>query len=169
MSLKNKIPERQIDQYFNYYSDESLTTAHRIVQGFCAFGIYFCLLGFSWSIPFPHLQFLGQYNSYFNWASFVIAFSIYYYSRLSPLLSYAMLFLALVFSYVLTLIAAKPFVGGLDKAQFYFLGFVLFQIIRQIALILAGKRSTFKTEFLFIWIGPIWIIHFLLKKFSINY
>ena len=53
----------------------------------------FGILGFTWAIPFPVFSFLGQYIGYINWTSLIIAFSIYYYLKLSPLLSYFMLFI----------------------------------------------------------------------------
>lgn len=167
--LKKEVSQRKLDHYFNYYSEKSLTLNSRIIQGICAFGLYFGLLGLSWSIPFPYLQFLGQYNSYFNWASFVIAFSIYYYSKLSPLLSYVMLFLTLVFTYLITILEKQE----LDNKQVMILTFVSillgFELVRLISYKLAGKSSTLKMELTFILIGPIWIVHFLLKKWFVRY
>ena len=58
----------------------------------------FGVLGMVWAIPFPHLDFLGKYNGFVNWASFLIAFSIYYYYRLSPVLSYGILLIVFAFS-----------------------------------------------------------------------
>lgn len=167
--VKKEIQQRQIDKYFNYYSEKAPTSNSRIIQGACAFGIYFSLIGLSWSIPFPHLNFLGQYNSYFNWASFVIAFSIYYYSKLSPALSYLMLFLTLVFAYIISLLEAYFSNNNILLGQVCF--FILFVcgIISYLTYKKAGKSSTLKMEFLFILIGPVWFFHFLLKKWKIKY
>lgn len=167
--LKKESPKRQIDIYFEYYSAQLTAASSKIIYEICAFGIYFSILGFSWSVPFPHVNFLGQYNSYFNWASFVIAFSIYFYSKLSPLLSYLMLFLALVFTYLITIIERHYHSKTLQILWLYLIVFFAFETIRYLALKSSGKRSTLKSEFTFIWIGPVWALHFLLKKFAVKY
>lgn len=66
----------------------------------------FGLLGIIWAVPFPHLDFLGKYNGFVNWASFLIAFSIYYYYTLSPVLSYGIL---------LMIFASSAVIVGLEK------------------------------------------------------
>ncbi len=166
--MKKENPKRQVDNYFNYYSEISPGLTSKIVNGICSFGLYFCLLGLSWLVPFPNLHFLGQYNSYFNWASFVIAFSIYYYSKLSPLLSYLMLFLTLIFTYIITILETQ-----LDNkvllGEIFLSVFVAFFLVRFIDYKRSGKNSTLKMELLFILIGPIWILHFVLKKMNIKY
>ncbi|MVN21038.1 DUF962 domain-containing protein [Mucilaginibacter arboris] len=167
--VKKETSQRKIDSYFNYYSEKFPNLNSKIINGICAIGMYFGLLGLSWSIPFPHFNFLGQYNSYFNWASFVIAFSIYYYSKLSPLLSYLMLFLALVFTYVISLLASYQLKNGLIAVQFYFLILFVCGLVHYLAYKTSGKSSTLKMELLFILIGPIWVFHFMLKKFNIRY
>lgn len=158
------IIKRQIDIYFDYYTERAPTRISKIVCGICSFGIYFSLLGLSWSIPFPHLAFLGQYNSYFNWASFVIAFSIYYYSKLSPTLSYLMLFVTLVFTYSITEINKLELNTEKITSQLY-LFILLTCVLLQFATFKTTTKSyTLKMRLLFILIGPIWVINFLLKK-----
>lgn len=167
MQSKKEIPQRKIDNYFNYYSEKAPTLTSRIMQEICAFGIFFCILGLSWSIPFPHFNFLGQYNSFFNWTSFVIAFSIFYYSKLSPVLSYMMLFLTLIFTYFISKIALHQ--TNYNAGQLYFLLLFAFGIVRYAILKVSGKNSTLKMELLFVLIGPIWAFHFLLKKLPVKY
>lgn len=166
--MKKEIPKRKIDNYFDYYSDVAPSANSKITQGICAWIAFFSLLGLSWSVPFPQLHFLGRYNSYFNWASFVIAFSIYYYSKLSPILSYAMLFLTLVFSYVITILE-RQLNNNTLIANIFFLILVLCVFLQFATNKKAGKSSPLKMGFLFIWIGPIWTLHFLLKKWSVKY
>lgn len=52
----------------------------------------FSVIGLITAVPFPYLAFLGKYNMFINWFSFALAITIYYYLKLSPLLSYLMLF-----------------------------------------------------------------------------
>ena len=72
----------------------------------------FSLFGLLWAIPFPYIKFLGRYNADFNWSSFLLAFSIYYYLKLSPVLSYFMLFIMLAYCYVITLLLQWQKAGG---------------------------------------------------------
>jgi small basic protein len=166
--LKKEIIQRPIDHYFTQYSEKYQTDKNRITQGICAWLTYFGLLGLSWSIPFPQLSFLGQYNSYFNWASFVIAFSIYYYSKLSPLLSYVMLFLTLVFAYIITVLE-RQFSNSILISAVFFLILLVAYLVHYLSEKKTGKNSMIKTEMLFVLIGPIWTVHFLLKKWSVKY
>lgn len=167
--MKKEVPQQTLQHYFNYFSEKAPTLVSKMIQGISAAGLFFGLLGLLWSIPFPHLNFLGQYNSYFNWASFGIAFTVYYYSKLSPLLSYLMLFLTLVFAYVISLVEIHFTKGNLILTQLYLLIFIAFAVIRYLTLKMSGKNSTLKMELLFILIGPIWFLHFILKKLSIKY
>ncbi len=166
--MKKEIPKRKVDTYFDYYSDATPTVSSKIIQGICAWVAFFSLLGLSWSVSFPQLHFLGKYSSYFNWASFVIAFSIYYYSKLSPILSYAMLFLTLVFSYIITVLERQLNNNSL-MANIFFLILAVCVFLQFAANKKAGKNSQLKMGFLFVWIGPIWVLHFLLKKWLVKY
>jgi small basic protein len=166
--LKKEITQRPIDHYFTQYSEKYSTDKNRITQGICAWLAYFGLLGLSWSVPFPQLSFLGQYNSYFNWASFVIAFSIYYYSKLSPLLSYVMLFLTLVFTYIITVLE-RQFSNPLFMSAVFFLILLIAYLVHYLSEKKTGKNSMLKTELFFVLIGPVWTVHFVLKKWSVKY
>src|SRR5690606_16134611 len=88
----------KIDTIIENYSALHQHPANRFIQWFCIPLLTFGLLGFIWSIPFPQLAFLGKYSGYLNWASFLIAFSIYYYLKVSPLLSYGILLMVFAFS-----------------------------------------------------------------------
>lgn len=166
--MADKNQKRQLDTYLDYYNQKYPTQNNRIVQGICAFGISLAILGLSWALPFPHLVFLGQYNSYFNWASFVIAIVIYYYSNLSPLLSYMMLFLALIFTYLISIIE-KQFPNHLQMGE-------LFGLILLLSLLLhyqhnkrISTNNSMQIELGFVWIGPIWALSLLLKRFRIKF
>ncbi|AYL97152.1 Mpo1-like protein [Mucilaginibacter celer] len=93
------IDERPVDRYFREYAAGHQDPVNIGIHYFCIPLLAFSLFGLIWAIPFPHLPFLGIYNGYFNWASFVIAIAIYYYLRLSPIISYFILFILLGFSY----------------------------------------------------------------------
>lgn len=62
----------------------------------------FSLIGVLWVSPFPYLGFLGNYNGFLNWSSFLIAILIYYYLRIAPKVSYIMLLFLLLCAYGIT-------------------------------------------------------------------
>ncbi len=100
--MKSRVQNsRTVEGLFNKYSELYKNPINKKIQWICAPLIIFSFLGLVWSIPFPHLNFLGKYNGFVNWASFVIGFTVYYYLRLSPVLSYAMLLLIFAFSAII--------------------------------------------------------------------
>ncbi|RYE29405.1 MAG: hypothetical protein EOP42_14465 [Sphingobacteriaceae bacterium] len=166
--MANQKQHKQLEIYLDYYNQKYPTQNNRIIQGLCAFGIGLAVLGISWALPFPHIGFLGQYNSYFNWASFIIAISIYYYSTLSPLLSYMMIFLALIFTYLISLIE-KQFPDHYQMAGLFILVLLLSLLLHYQHNKKISNNNSVKIELGFIWIGPIWILSLMLKKFRIKF
>jgi uncharacterized membrane protein YGL010W len=140
-----------------------------MVHWVCVPLIVFSLLGLVWSIPFPYLKFLGQYNGYFNWASFLIAFSIFYYYKLSPILSYIMLLIVFGFSYLIIELDLWQKAGGPAVWQVSLAIFVLSWIGQFIGHKIEGKKPSFLDDIKFLLIGPIWLVHFILKRFNIRY
>jgi uncharacterized membrane protein YGL010W len=126
-------------------------------------------VGLAWAIPFPYLKFMGSYNGYFNWASFLIAFAVYYYYKLSPILSYIMLLLVMLFVYIITLISNAQHTGGPALWLVCVIIFVIAWIGQFIGHRIEGKKPSFLTDLKFLLIGPIWLLHFIFKKFSIRY
>jgi len=128
----------------------------------------FSVFGLIWSIPFPHLAFLGIYNGYFNWASFVIAIAIYFYLKLSPIISYFILFILLGFSYgIMELVAWQQ----ADGPQLWSLCVSVF--IPSVSALLIGnsREPQFATNGLNIKslaIAPAYLLNQLLNKLRIR-
>jgi fatty acid desaturase len=128
--------------------------------------LLFGLLGIVWSIPFPHLNFLGKYNGFVNWASFLLAAFIYYYYRLSPLVSYVIL---------LSIFAFSAGIVGLEKLQK--VGYPRMEVISlmvftlgMLILFLGYQRSnqkisikSFLDELL---VGPIWLVQLIFTRWG---
>jgi uncharacterized membrane protein YGL010W len=106
------IDERPVDRYFREYEAGHQDPVNTMIHYFCVPLLAFSLFGLIWAIPFPHLGFLGVYNGYFNWASFVIAIAIYFYLKLSPIISYFILFILLGFSYGIMELVGWQQTGG---------------------------------------------------------
>ena len=165
-----KAPEkRRVDIYFDKYAESHQNPINKLIHWICVPLIVFSLLGLVWAIPFPYIKFLGQYNSFINWASVLIAFSVYYYYRLSPVLSYLMLLIVFAFSYGITGLANWQKTGGAPLWESCLTIFVVSWIGQFIGHKIEGKKPSFLDDLRFLFIGPIWLLHFVLKKFSIRY
>ena len=164
-----KTEKRPIDIYFDKYNEYHTNPVNRIINYICIPVIVFSVLGFVWSLPFPHLGFLGKYNGYLNWASFLIAFSVYYYQRLSPILSYLMLLVIFGFTYGIIQLEAWQKAGGMVLPQICIVLFVTANILQLIGYKLEGKKPMLFFDFKFLLISPLWLLSFILKRFNIKY
>ncbi|PWS26555.1 hypothetical protein DHW03_17435 [Pedobacter yonginense] len=161
--------KRPVDVYFDKYQESHNNQTNEIIHWICVPLIVFSLLGLVWAIPFPYIGFLGRYNGYVNWASFLIAFSIYYYYRLSPVLSYMMLLLVFLMSWGIVSLENWEKVGGPALWQVSLAIFALAWIGQFIGHKIEGKKPSFLDDVKFLLIGPIWLLHFICKKAGIKY
>jgi len=167
--MEAKVEKRPIDIYFGKYAESHQNPKNELIHWICVPLIVFSLLGLVWSIPFPHIGFLGKYNGFVNWASFLIGFSVYYYYRLSPVLSYFMLLLIFVFSYFIIELETWQHLGGPMLWQSCLAIFVLSWVGQFIGHKIEGKKPSFFDDIKFLLIGPIWLMHFILLKLKIRY
>lgn len=162
-------PKRPVDVLFDLYAESHQNSTNKLIHWICVPLIVFSLLGLVWQIPFPHLSFLGEYNSYFNWASFLIAFTLYYYFTLSPVLFFMMIWVVGLMSYLIVKIEQAVGLGSTNAYLIYALIFVLAWIGQFIGHKIEGKKPSFLNDVKFLLIGPIWLLHFLCKKSNIKY
>jgi uncharacterized membrane protein YGL010W len=164
--MKNQpiTPQRPLDLAIEQYASFHQKPANRVINYICIPLIVFSVLGFVWSIPFPHLAFLGKYNGFINWASFIIAFGIYYYLKLSPMLSYLMLFTFFGFTYIIIQFEKDPVLP-----QVCVFLFVMANVAQFIGYRIEGRKPTFADEFKFMLVGPMWLWTVVLKKFGVKY
>jgi len=168
--MQKQEDKRLVDVYFEKYSESHQNSTNKMIHWICVPLIVFSLFGLIWAIPFPHLDFLGRYNGYVNFASFLIAFAIYYYYRLSPVLSYLMLLLMMFFSAGIVSLEKMHNNSGWPQMWEVCLGiFVISWIGQFIGHKIEGKKPSFFDDLRFLLIGPIWLLHFLLKKAGIRY
>ncbi|MFB9842716.1 Mpo1 family 2-hydroxy fatty acid dioxygenase [Mucilaginibacter ginsenosidivorans] len=169
-TAKANVLQRPIDALFDQYAENHQNPANKLIHWICVPVIIFSLFGLFWAIPFPYLKFLGVYNGYVNWASFLMAGMIFYYYRLSPKLSYIMLLVLFVFSYFVTLLADWQSSGGGPALWLVStILFVLAWVGQFIGHKIEGKRPSFLTDLKFLLIGPIWLLAIVLRNFSIKY
>ena len=171
MSKQTKKTEtkRPLDVYFDKYQESNNNHTNEIIHWICVPLIIFSLLGLFWSIPFPYLGFLGKYNGFVNWASFLIAFSIYYYYRLSPVLSYMMLILVFLMSWGIVSLEQWEKAGGPSVWLVCLIIFIISWIGQFVGHKIEGKKPSFLDDVKFLLIGPIWLLHFICMKVGIKY
>ena len=168
--MPKQTESRPVDVYFDKYSESHQNHTNEIIHWICVPAIVFSLFGLIWAIPFPYLELLGKYNGYVNWASFLIAFAIYYYYKLSPVLSYFMLLLMMLFSAGIVSLEKMHNAAGWPLMWQVCLGiFVIAWIGQFIGHKIEGKKPSFLDDVKFLLIGPIWLLHFILKKAKIKY
>ncbi|PST82457.1 hypothetical protein C7T94_16180 [Pedobacter yulinensis] len=160
---------RPVDRDFDKYAESHQNGTNKIIHWICVPLIFFSILGLLWSIPFPHLDFLGRYNGYLNWASFAIAFSVYYYYRLSPVLSYFMLIIIFIMAMGIVQLEKWQLAGGPSIWSVCLVIFVVSWIGQFVGHKIEGKKPSFLDDLKFLLIGPIWLLHFICRKLNIRY
>lgn len=161
--------QRPIDVLIEEYAGFHHKPVNRVINYICIPLIAFSILGFVWAIPFPHLGFLGSYNGFINWASFLIAFSIYYYMKRSPILSYIMLLVLFGFTYIILQLESWKKTGGPVLPQMCIVIFVTANIGQLIGYRIEGKKPTMVESFKFLLVEPVWLLSLILKRFNIKY
>lgn len=163
------LPQREVDLLLSQYADSHQHPSNKLIHWICVPLILFSLIGLVWSIPFPHLNFLGKYNGFVNWASFLIAFSGYYYYRLSPILSYMMILLVFVVAMGIVQLEKWELAGGPAVWVVCAIIFVLSWIGQFIGHRIEGRKPSFIQDVKFLLIGPIWLLQFICKKTGLKY
>jgi uncharacterized membrane protein YGL010W len=161
--------KKQLDILFGKYAESHQNPTNKLIHWVCVPLIVLSILGLAWAIPFPYIKMLGSYNGMFNWASFLIAFAIFYYYKLSPILSYFMLVVTMGFCYIITLLEQWSKAGGLLLWQSCLVVFVISWAGQFAGHKIEGKKPSFLDDVKFLLIGPIWLLHFILLKFKIKY
>ncbi len=152
------------DALFFKYSESYQTTSQKIIHWACSMLIVFSLLGLAWAIPFPYLKFIGQYNGYFNWASFLIAAAVFYYYKILPGLSYVVFFELFVFSYGIMQLDAWHKAGGPALWLVSIAIFIPAFALQFANLKIKNTKPTIGDGLKFMILSPLWLVHILFKK-----
>lgn len=110
--MKSSTQQRPIDRMVSQFDQAQATSRYPVLTYVATVLIMFGLLAFVWAIPFPHIPFLGKYNGFVNWASFLIAGFVYYALKLSPMVSYVVLFFFFASSYLIIQLEYWQKAGG---------------------------------------------------------
>lgn len=161
--------KKKIDLLLEAYGRSHEHPSHQLISWISIPLILFSLLGLVWAIPFPYLAFLGRYNGFLNWASFLIAFSGYYYYRLSPVLSYMTLLLIFILALGVVQLEKWELAGGPALWLVCTVIFVFAAVAQFIGYKIEGKRFSFLKSLQFLFISPVWLMHFLSLKIGLKW
>ena len=152
------------DQWFAEYGESHRNHANELIHWICVPLIFFCVLGFIWSIPVP--QEWTDRAPWFNWALVAIALVTLFYLRLSPALSAGMLFFM---SICYTVLSVLDLAGRWSIWKICAVIFVLAWIGQFIGHKIEGKKPSFLKDIVFLLIGPAWLMSFIYRKIGQKY
>ena len=156
---------RKIDQLFAEYAESHKNQTNKFIHWICVPLIFFTIVGFISLIPAPH--FCAPYFGCISIASIValVLVSIFYFT-LSWRISLIMLLIMLLmehFAYAIN-------VHFKENSWIIYLSiFVITWIFQFIGHKIEGKKPSFLKDLQFLLVGPIWLLHFILKKIGIPY
>lgn len=156
---------RKIDQLFAEYAENHQNQTNKAIHWICVPLIFWSILGFIALIPAPH--FFARHFGAISIVSLVavILVSVFYF-RLSWRIAVIMIFLMFLMEHLVYFI----------NVQFEHKSWIVFVAIFVLSWIgqfyghnIEGKKPSFLKDLQFLLIGPIWLLHFILKKFGIRY
>ena len=155
----------KIDQLFSEYAESHQNKTNKLIHWICVSLIFFTIVGFISLIPAPH--FCVAYFGCISLASIIalILVSIFY-ARLSWIITIIMLIVMLLmehFAYAINIHFSS------NSWIIYLSIFVITWIFQFIGHKIEGKKPSFLKDLQFLLVGPIWLLHFILKKIAIPY
>lgn len=164
-------PKRAIDRYFDTFDEYYQHPVNRVIQWVALPVFMFAVLGLVWMVPFPELAFLKKhgYDTFINWGSFFIAGMVYYYLRLAPTLSYAMLLLVGVYSFFIVQLEYVEQGGGPAVWMVCACLLMASLLVLYLGKGMERKAVSFRSFLRFLVLGPLWLWHFVFKKLNIPY
>lgn len=156
---------RKIDQLFAEYAESHQNQTNKLIHWIYVPLIFWSILGFISLIPAPHFCFL--YFCCINIASIIALLIVtLFYFRLSWRIGFIMIFIMLVMEHPIYLINVE----SIHQSWIYFLGvFILSWIGQFYGHKIEGNKPSFLKDLQFLLIGPIWLLHFILKKLNFKY
>ena len=156
---------RKIDHLFSEYAESHQNSTNKTIHWICVPLIFWSILGFISLIPSPHIfiEYFGMISIVSLVAIFLVTF---FYFRLSWRIALIMVFIMFLMEHLVYFINIE----FQHKSWICFLSvFVLSWIGQFYGHKIEGKKPSFLKDLQFLLVGPIWLLHFILKKFGIKY
>ena len=156
---------RKIDQLFPEYAESHQNHTNKTIHWICVPLIFWSILGFVSLIPAPHF-----FVRYFGAISLVSLAALLlvtvFYFRLSWRIALIMILIMLLMEHLAYFINIK----FENKSWIVFLAVFIISWIGQFyGHKIEGKKPSFLKDLQFLLVGPIWLLHFILKKIGIKY
>ncbi len=156
---------RKIDQLFAEYAESHQNQTNKLIHWICVPLIFFTIVGFISLIPAPH--FCASYYGCISIASIVaVVLVTIFYITLSWRISIIMLFIIFLMEHLAYAINIHL---NSNSWIVYLSIFVITWIFQFVGHKIEGKKPSFLKDLQFLLIGPIWLLHFVLKKLRIKY
>ncbi len=171
---------RKIDQLFSEYAESHQNKANKFIHWICVPLIFFTIVGFISLIPISLTKILNDIshysnslighihigNSFINFMGIVILIMVtIFYFKLSRIISIIMFFIMLMMFYISSKINQL-----FNNSWIIYLSiFVITWIFQFLGHKIEGKKPSFLKDLQFLLVGPIWLLHFILKKIGIPY
>ena len=156
---------RKIDLLFAEYAQSHQNETNKLIHWICVPLIFWAILGFFSLIPAPH--FFLKYFGAISIASLVAIFLVsVFYFRLSWRIALIMVVIMLLFEHFIYFINIT---FGSKSWIIYLAVFVLSWIGQFYGHKIEGRKPSFLKDLQFLLIGPIWLLHFILKKLHLKY
>ncbi|MFM1850601.1 MAG: hypothetical protein RIS54_285 [Verrucomicrobiota bacterium] len=144
---------KSADTWFAEYGESHQNPVNELVHWICVPVIFFCVVGFVWSIPVP-----AEWRTsapWFNWAIPMMAFTMLFYLRLSLLLSAGMLaWMGVCYCGLAALTLVSPWPAW----QVCLALFVAAWVGQFIGHKIEGKKPSFLKDVVFLLVGPAWLM-----------
>ncbi|ROI08966.1 DUF962 domain-containing protein [Chryseobacterium sp. H3056] len=156
---------RKIDLLFAEYAQSHQNETNKLIHWICVPLIFWAILGFFSLIPAPH--FFLKYFGAISIASLVAIFLVsVFYFRLSWRIALIMVVIMLLFEHFIYFINIT---FGSKSWIIYLAVFVLSWIGQFYGHKIEGRKPSFLKDLQFLLVGPIWLLHFILKKVHLKY
>lgn len=167
MSQKTIRPN-PLGKILSQFSASHSTAVNKLIHYITIPLVSFSVLALVWAIPFPFLSFLGRYNGFVNWASILIGIAVYYYYRVSPLLSYGILLL--IFAFSAFIVALEKFHNQGDGPEMHIIPLLI--LLPALLAQVAGHRTektipSVSSSLQSLMDGPLWLMNALFKKLGL--
>lgn len=156
---------RKIDHLFAEYAESHQNQTNKAIHWICVPLIFWSIMGFISLVPAPH--FCLTYVGCISIASIIALFIVtLFYIRLSWRIGLIMIFIMLVMEHLV-------YFSNVKFEHQSWIAFVAIFVLSWIGQFyghkIEGKKPSFLKDLQFLLIGPIWLLHFILKKLNLKY
>ncbi len=153
---------RQIDRWFDSYSDDHRNRTNQWVHVICVPAILWSVVAFLWAIPPPGTLFKPGF-----WAGLAIVAATVFYYRQSRGIGFGMLgmllLMALLSGYLFEVHGVRTLLWSAAVV------FVVAWIGQFIGHKVEGRKPSFFTDLTYLLIGPAWLLSKLYRKIGLRY